>query len=78
MLDTMATGTVRLRVPEILDERGITTAQFAQGAGITYNQALAIRRGVYTRIDLITLDRICEFLKMEPGDLFERKDAGAK
>lgn len=78
MENMMTTGTVRLKVPEILDNRGISTADFAQRAGITYNQALAIRRGVYTRIDLSTIARICEALNVEPGELFEfKKDSGA-
>jgi putative transcriptional regulator len=73
----MATGTVRLRVPELLDERNMSTAEFAEKAGLTYNQALSIRRGVYTRIDLTTLARICEALGVEPGDVFEfKKDSG--
>lgn len=77
MENLMASGTVRLKVPEILDERKITTADFAQRAGMTYNQALAIRRGVYTRIDLSTIARICEALNLEPGELFEfKKDPG--
>ncbi len=64
-------GTVRLKVPEILLERNMTTTMFAQLAGITYNQALAIRRGVYTRIDLSTIARICNALKLQPSDLME-------
>jgi putative transcriptional regulator len=71
MEETMSPGTVRLKVPEILDERNISTADFAQRAGLTYNQALAIRRGVYTRIDLATIARICDALDMQPGAMFE-------
>ena len=78
MFDTMTTGTVRLKVPEILDERKMSTAEFAQKAGLTYNQALAIRRGAYTRVDLATIARICDALDVEPGQLFEFiKDSGA-
>jgi DNA-binding Xre family transcriptional regulator len=62
--------TVRLTVSDILDQRGISTSDFAGKAKLTYGQALAIRRGVYERIDLGTIARICDALSVEPGALF--------
>lgn len=70
MLNEMAAGTVRLTVSEILDKKGMSTADFAEKAGLTYTTALAIRRGMYARIGLDTLARICEALEVEPGDIF--------
>lgn len=70
MLEVMTPLTVRLTVSRILDERGISTAEFADKAKLSYNTALAIRRGAYSRIDLETISRICEALEVEPGDLF--------
>lgn len=70
MLDMANTGTVRLRVSEILDERQMSTADFAARAGLTYNQALAIRRSAYERIDLGTIEKICKALSVQPSDLF--------
>lgn len=71
----MSPLTVRLTVSTLLDERGLSTADFAEKAQLTYNQALSIRRGMYERIDLNTIGRICEALSVEPGALFkiERK-----
>lgn len=63
--------TVRMTVAEILNKKGITTAQFAEKAGLTYTQALALRRGAYNRIDLNTIARVCQALGVEPGELFE-------
>jgi len=70
MLDMANTGTVRLRVSEILDERKMSTAEFAARAELTYNQALAIRRSAYERIDLGTIEKICKALSVNPADLF--------
>lgn len=70
MLVAMSPMTVRLTVSDILDKRGITTSDFAKMADLTYGQARAIRRGFYDRIDLNTIARICEALKIEPGELF--------
>jgi DNA-binding Xre family transcriptional regulator len=70
----MSPWTVRLTVSDILDKRGMSTAEFAEKAGLTYNQALAIRRGAYSRLDLNTVARICEGLNVKPGDLFEVRE----
>jgi len=66
--------TVRLTVPDILKQKGMTTAEFAEKAKLTYNQALAIRRGSYSRLDLNTLGRICDALGVQPGELFVAED----
>ena len=70
MLEPMSPMAVRLTVSPILDERGMSTAEFAEKAKLTYNQALNLRRGLVARIDLDTLGRICDALGVQPGDLF--------
>ena len=69
MLEVMSPKTVRLAVSALLDERGMSTAEFAKLASLSYNQALALRRGNQTRIDLETIERICNALGVLPGDL---------
>lgn len=71
MLVPMSPLAVRLTVSPILERKGMSTAEFAEKASLTYNQALSLRRGVVTRVDLDTLGRICEALDVQPGDLFE-------
>jgi len=39
---------------------------------------LGLRRGAVARIDLDVLARICEALKVEPGELFELVDTTEK
>ncbi len=69
---------LRLRIGEILDEREMTTDDFAKQAGIAYNTALAMRRGSSTRIDLETLEKVCATLGIAPGELFEYTPSGKK
>jgi putative transcriptional regulator len=67
----MLLATIKLRIGEILDERDISTAEFAEGADVTYNTALSLRRGGGRRLDLDVLERVCVFLEVGPGELLE-------
>lgn len=69
MLRTVTEKTVKWTVSEILDRRNMSTQEFADSAGISYNTALNLRRGGVTRIDFVTLQRICVALGVQPGDL---------
>ena len=57
---------------ELAAQRGISTQALADSAGIAYNTALNLVRGVSSRIDLDVLDRVCEVLDVQPGDLLVR------
>lgn len=63
---------VKLRVRELADELGMNIRTLANQAGISYNSAHALYNGHVSRVDLDTLDRLCDVLKVEPGDLFIR------
>ncbi len=71
MLNEMASGTVRLRIPEILKERGMTTSEFAQKTGLSFNTASALARGLYDRIGMETIARVCDALGIQPGEIFD-------
>jgi len=70
-MEDLMTGTIKVKVSEILDQKGWTTAEFAKRAGIVYTTALAIRRGNFARIGLDTLYQVCEALGVTPGEIFE-------
>lgn len=72
MLNSM-TGTVRLKVPEILEKRGMTASDLARATGLTFNTASALSRGFYDRIGLDTIAKLCDGLQIEPGELFDYK-----
>ncbi len=59
------------RIGELLEAQGMTNEQFAQRAGISYNTALTLRRGASRRVDLDTLDKVCQALGVEPEQLFD-------
>jgi DNA-binding Xre family transcriptional regulator len=70
----MARKTIHLRIGELLDKQGVSTAELVEKTGVAYNTALGLRRGAVARIDLDVLARICEALAVEPGELFELVD----
>jgi len=62
---------VRLRVGEILKEKGLSVEEFATVVGINYRTALDIAKGRYERIGLETINKICNGLDLIPADLFD-------
>jgi len=61
---------LKLAIKELLEKRKITTAAFAEGAQIAPNTALSLRRGTTQRIDMATLEKVCRFLQIKPGQAF--------
>lgn len=61
---------LKLAIYQLLEKRGLTTVAFAEGAGIAPNTARALRRGDTQRIDLPTLEKVCRFLQIKPGQAF--------
>lgn len=62
----------RLRLAQILDERGLTRAWLARETGLSYQAIHHLYAGEVAGITLDTVDRLAAALKCEPGDLFER------
>ncbi|HEU4329294.1 MAG TPA: helix-turn-helix transcriptional regulator [Roseiflexaceae bacterium] len=65
---------VRLRVGELMKERGMSIQDLADQAGIAYNTARGMYHGITTRIDLPVLERVAEALGVPPLDLFEQSE----
>lgn len=65
---------VRLRVAELLRQRGLKPYDLITGAGFSPHASykLASEDGRFERIGADTIDRLCAFLAVVPGDLFER------
>jgi len=59
-----------LNIANILEKKGMSTAEFAEKTGVTYNTALGIRRGNISRINLETIAKICLILDVSPNDIF--------
>lgn len=66
---------VRLRVAELLEERGWTAYRLAKETGLTVPAAyrLAKSSGRFQRLEADTLERLCTAFGVEPGELLEWK-----
>jgi DNA-binding Xre family transcriptional regulator len=64
---------LRFRLAEVLEEKGWTPYRLAQVTGLTVPTAyrLADPELRFGRFTTDTLDRLCEALEVQPGDLLE-------
>ncbi len=67
---------MRLRLPELLDERGLTAYALARDSDGRISEATAYRlvrqRGKVKTFDGDLLDALCDVLGVEPNDVLER------
>ena len=75
---------VRLLVHELMARRGITAYALSRGAKLSYPSAyrLSRRGGRFGRLHADTLDKLCNFFRVQPGALLEweppKRPQGAK
>lgn len=64
---------IRFRLSEVLESKGWTPYRLAQATGLTVPTAyrLADSELRFGRFTTDTLDRLCEALEVQPGDLLE-------
>jgi DNA-binding Xre family transcriptional regulator len=64
---------VRLRVAELLKERGMSWYELAQASGLSETQVyrLANSGGRFSRLGEDMLERLCSALDVQPGALLE-------
>lgn len=62
---------LRLRVGDVMRERGLTVAQLAAMAGVAPNTARALSRGVNERVDFVVLGKVARALGVRPLELLE-------
>lgn len=64
---------VRLRVAELLRERGESRYQFSQAVGLTQPRAyrLSAEDGRFERLEADALDALCAYFGVQPGELLE-------
>lgn len=68
---------MRLRLPELLEEAGISPYALAKQSGERISESTAYRlvrqKGEVQMFDASVLEALCDVLQVEPGDLFERE-----
>jgi DNA-binding Xre family transcriptional regulator len=67
------TPKIKLKIGDAVAEKNLTNAEFAKAAGLTHAQALALIRGNVSMIAFKTLERVCDVVDREPGDLLVRE-----
>jgi len=60
---------VRLRLKELLQERGKTSYWLAKETGVRYATIWQMINGKVARLNMEALDRICTALECQPGTL---------
>jgi putative transcriptional regulator len=65
--------TVTLRLDELLEQKERSAYWLAQQTGLTNANLSRLRRGLTKGIDFETIDKLCQALECEPGELFTRK-----
>lgn len=67
---------VRLRLPELLEDRGISAYALSRQSKGRISMSTAYRlakmRGEVQNFDADLLEALCDILKCEPGDLLQR------
>ena len=73
---------MRLRLPELLDQRGLSAYALSKASNGRISMSTAYRlakmRGKVQTFDAGLLEALCDVLKCEPGDLLEREPRGRK
>ena len=64
-------GTIRLRLHEILEMRGMKQKHLAKLTGISENSISLLNNNDITQIRLSTLASVCDALSIQPSDLLE-------
>lgn len=63
---------IRLQLNELLEEREQTIYWLWKQTGIRYATIWQMGKGEVARLNLDVLDRVCEVLECQPGDLLVR------
>jgi len=64
-------------LPTLLAERRLKVADAVRATGISKTTLHKIYNDQSSRIDFDTIDKLCEFLEVEVGDIFEYVDVAS-
>ncbi|SDG77995.1 helix-turn-helix domain-containing protein [Psychroflexus sediminis] len=67
---------IKINLDQVLEERGMQSVDLANAIGITKANLSILKTGKAKAIRFSTLERICEVLECQPGDLigYEAED----
>ena len=73
LLGTGQAMAIRVRLRELLEQRGMAQTELQAKTGLGYSTINALYHGKTERVEFATLDVLCEVLGCEIGDLLERE-----
>ena len=62
---------IRNRLSRLMGERRLSIQDVARGAGLSYPVVSGLYHDRATRLDIATLDKLCTFFRVQPGDILE-------
>jgi putative transcriptional regulator len=65
----MISNVIKIQLERLLKEQDKTLYWLAKQTGISYNALAKINKNEVSRIELETIEKICESLKCQTGDL---------
>ena len=66
---------IKVKVPELLKERGLNATDLMRKANIAYATAYRLSKGEGTAISFDVLDALCEFFEVPVENILEYKSA---
>ena len=69
-------ATIRVRLDELLADRGLTLTELSELVGITVVNLSVLKNGHARAIRFSTLAGLCTALRCQPGDLLAHQPAG--
>ncbi|NNU16112.1 helix-turn-helix transcriptional regulator [Parvularcula sp. ZS-1/3] len=68
--------TIRVTLDKILAERDMSLTELSDRVGITIANLSILKTGKAKAVRFTTLEKICEVLDCQPGDILEYEPAG--
>lgn len=69
---------IEVRIDELLEERGRTFYWLSKQTGVSHTTIWRLKKGKALGINFATLEKICQTLECEPGDILKLKDEQRK
>jgi len=64
---------MRLKVRDLVESRGLTWQRFAEETGLSKQTIHALMSGKMSRLDLRTLEILCEYFRVDVGEIIEHE-----
>lgn len=64
--------TIRVKLSVVMAERNVKSKDLAEYVGITESNLSLLKQGHVKGVRFETLDKICDYLDCEPGDILAR------